>query len=201
MAVWPDLDAVPGSVQDQLPVDPGVRLGDVIGGPLTDEGHWPGRWQRPHPVAQIPILRAAAETVRFQDQPSRNRPNRAGQPACIRGLPAIGELHADMQRLLIWPLLKPSSSLTEWGFDPEGEPSLNAQTAATMTATTSVRASSTAEAAARGNSWRGGSHGSPCGSEEEPRGASSKNPIYPGWHRSDAQSTDPGAGQRAPASW
>ena len=68
VAVWPYLDAVPGGVQDQLAVDIGARFGHIAGGPLTAEGQRSCRWQQPHRVAQIPVLRATAETVRVAVQ-------------------------------------------------------------------------------------------------------------------------------------
>ncbi len=97
-----------------------------------------------------------------------------------------GYTHAHVQRLVIRPPFEPSPSLPERSLDPVGEPSLKAQTAATITATTSVRASGSAEAATRGNSCLRKSLGPPCRSDEEPRGASSTNPTSPGWHRCDA---------------
>jgi hypothetical protein len=80
--------------------------GDVKGRPRAGEGHRACRWQRPHPVTPIQVLPACAEAARVQDQAGWYGPGWLWQGGYIRGLLAIGELHAYMQGLIVWQALK-----------------------------------------------------------------------------------------------
>src|SRR5580704_10713144 len=101
MALWPQLDALPRRVQDRLRVEPGLRLGDICGGPFAEEAHRPSRRQRPDPVTPLPVPQATTQAARAQHQarrPSALGLFRAGGE--VGGLPAVGELQADMSRFL-----------------------------------------------------------------------------------------------------
>jgi hypothetical protein len=84
-----------------LRVEPGLRLGDICGGPFADEAHRPRRRQRPDPVTPLPVPQPTTQAARAQHQarrPSTLGLFRAGGE--VGGLPAVGELQADMSRFL-----------------------------------------------------------------------------------------------------
>jgi hypothetical protein len=67
------------------------------------------------------VLSASAEAPRVQDQTGWYGPGWLWQGAYIRGLLAIGELHAYVQGLIVWQALKGRSRVAELGLDPEFE--------------------------------------------------------------------------------
>jgi hypothetical protein len=93
---WPEPDASPGGVEDQLPVDADPRFADPVHRPLADELQRPGRGQRPYPPPKELRARGAATTARLQDRPCGFRVT--AWPSAD-GLAAIGELHADREVL------------------------------------------------------------------------------------------------------
>jgi hypothetical protein len=180
MVLWPQLDALRGRVQDRLRVEAGMRLRDVCGGPFTDEGHRPSRRQRPDPVAPLPVPQAATQAACAQHQARRPRALGLVRPGTeVGGLPAVGELQADVRRFLGRHVpVGGWLGVVEPGADPELEPALNAHTPMTATATVSVRASTSGPpATAQGNSATGRSQGPPCGRCVSWHGTSSKNPT------------------------
>jgi hypothetical protein len=98
---WPQRDTVPGRVHDQVRVEAGLRLADASGRPFADEGHPPGRWQRADPVTPVPVTQPTTETLQIQRNTGESGTLVQLRPAAkVRGLPAISELHAEMNRFM-----------------------------------------------------------------------------------------------------
>jgi hypothetical protein len=70
LILGPELDGLRGGAQDRLGVQLRPCFPDTERGPLTDEGHGPGR-QRPYPVTPAPVEHPAAEAERAEDQIAR----------------------------------------------------------------------------------------------------------------------------------
>ena len=99
--LWPQRDTVPGRFHDQVRVEAGLHLADASSRPFADEGHRPGRWQRAGPVTPVPVTQPTTETLQIQRNTDGPGTLVQLRPAAkVRGLPAISELHAEMNRFM-----------------------------------------------------------------------------------------------------
>jgi hypothetical protein len=97
----PQDNGPPGRLENQSGVDLDPRLRDASPRPRTHEGERPGRWQRPHPILDVPGRAAAAPTVLVQHRGIWRLALRVvGRAVEIGGLATVGELHPEAQELI-----------------------------------------------------------------------------------------------------
>jgi hypothetical protein len=121
-ALRPDPDAPPRRVYDQLRVGISTALTDAKSRPLTNKRHRACRGQGRDPVTAIAVPQPTAEADQPHDQPGWHRLGGLRHAPHIGHLPAIGELHADMQGLIVGLIRQCNPRAAELGTNPELKP-------------------------------------------------------------------------------